>query len=199
MLTSSQAERKFKPVGLDQASIAENGAAGTVGDDLPTVEEDRRGAGFQDHLQVVGGDQLGGLQALDQADEPAPAAGIEVGCRLVEDEDRGPARQNSRQAHPLSLAEAEMMGRTIGRVLEIDAGQAFQGQLAGLGFAESQVERPKGHVFDHGGAEELIVGILEQQADLAADLRRSAGADLDSIDPDAGGALPFRRARSSPW
>ena len=95
---------------LHEFRIAENVATGAVGNNPAAIEQNRPGADFQDHLEVMRGNELGRGKGPDQVNEPAPAAGIEICGRLVEHKHRGPARQDPRQAYPFSLAEAEVMG-----------------------------------------------------------------------------------------
>src|SRR5262249_27494061 len=173
-------------MGLDQPCVSQDQAALAVSHYLATVEQDSARADFQDHLKIVSGDQPRGGKVLDQADEPPPPARIEVGGRLVEHEYRRPARQDPRQADALALAVAQMMGGTVCQVFEVDSDQALHGHAPSLGPLDSLVEWSEGHVLNDGRAEELIIRILEQQAYLAADVRRGARADLDSVDPDGG-------------
>jgi len=67
--------------------------------------------------------------------------------------------------------------------------QGLRGAFAGSGRAQPQVERTKGHVFQHRGIEELVVGVLEQQSHgraqgpefLFAGRHRAAEADLPGV------------------
>ena len=92
------------------------------------------------------------------------------------------------------------MRHAVGGVGEVDPRQALDRDPAGLGLAHAQVQRAERHVLDDRRAEELVVGVLEQQADPAADLGRVPRVDLQAVDPDAG---PRRRApapsSSAPW
>ena len=50
-----------------------------------------------------------------------------------------------------------------------DRGQRALDAVVDLGFGEAHVERPERHVVEHGRAEELVVGVLEDEADLGPD------------------------------
>ena len=89
-------------MGIHQLGIAEDLAARPVGDDAAGVEQDGPRADFEDHLEVMGGDQHRAAESLDEPDESPAAAGVEIGRRLVEHEDRRPARQHARQAERAS-------------------------------------------------------------------------------------------------
>ena len=54
---------------------------------------------------------------------------------------------------------------------------------------QAQVERAECHVFQHGGHEELAVGILKHHPDLAADGRQVTLFDGHSADGDAAPAI----------
>ena len=194
-----QAQGHLEPVSLDQAGISQNLATGAVGDDLALIQQDRARADLENQLEVVRGDQLGRGKVADLMDEPPPAARVKVRRGLVEHHHRGPACQHARQADALPLAEAQMMRRTIRRVLKVDPRETLQGQAASLAPGHPLVERPEGHILDDRGAEELIVGVLEQQPHLAPDLVRRPGVDLDPLDPDAGGAPPSGKIEPMPW
>ena len=87
--------------------------------------------------------------ARDQGDEPPTAAGVEVGGRLVEDEDRRVAGEDARQAGPLPLAEAQVVRRPVGGVGQVDPGQAVERDPPGLGARLAQVQRAEGDVLEH--------------------------------------------------
>ena len=101
-------------MGFDQRDIAENVAARPVGDDPSGVEQDGAGAKLEHHFEVMGGDQLGARQALDELDQPPAAARVEVGGGFVEHEYGRIAGQHARETDAFALAEAQVMGRTLG-------------------------------------------------------------------------------------
>ena len=104
----------FQPVRVEEVGIAKHVTGRAISNNTTAIEQDRPAAQLQDHLQVVGGDQLGRMQARDQLDEPAPAARVQVGRRLVEDQDRGVTREDTGQADPLAFAEAEVVRHSLG-------------------------------------------------------------------------------------
>ena len=52
-----------------------------------------------------------------------------------------------------------------------------------LGLRHAHVERPEGHVLEDGGAEELVVRVLEDEANLGADPLHALPIDEHSADP----------------
>jgi hypothetical protein len=67
------------------------------------------------------------------------------------------------------------MHRGIGFAGETDGGERLDHPLADLLRRQVEVERAKSHVLGDGGADQLIVRVLEQQADLPPQLAE-AGA-----------------------
>src|SRR4051812_24180168 len=118
----SQAQRLLEPMSVHQLGIPEDLPARPVGDDAAGIEQGSAWAELQRHLEVVGGDELGAIERLDELDESATTSGVEVGRRLVEDEYRRPTRQHASQAGPLALTEAQVVRRTLDFRQEIHTG-----------------------------------------------------------------------------
>ena len=83
-----------------------------------------------------------------------------------------------------------MLGRPVGGVGEADhvegGGDPGREGVAG----EAEVGRAEGDVVGHGGQEELVVGVLEHEADPAADLGQ-VGVDHGQAG-DVDGRPPWR-------
>ena len=125
------------------------------------------------------------MAGLDKLDQPPAAARVEVGGRFVEHEYGGIAGQHARETDTFALAEAEVMGRTLGLSSQLDPFQAIERDPPRLGRGFPQVERPERDIFDDRVAKELVVGILKHQPDPPADLGGVAIIDLQAVDPDA--------------
>lgn len=175
---------------VHEERIGQDALGGAVGLKSAGVDDQNAGAEIEDKIQIVRGDEL---QAGEMAEDPlqlSPGAGVERCRRLVENENGGFAGQKPRQADPFAFADAE-----LGRIARAGVRQADRGQ--GLGYAAADfieavagVERTEGDIVLDGGAEELVVGVLKQQSDLAADQRKLCGDDGDARHVDGG----FRRA-----
>ena len=76
------------------------------------------------------------------------------------------------------------MRRAIGLVLQPDAGERGVDALAQRVAAQPEVGRPEGDVGAHVGHEELVVGVLEDDPDAAADLGARARGQLEAADAD---------------
>ena len=87
-----------RPWASTSCEIAENVAARSVGNDPAGVEQDGARAKLEHHFEVMSGDQLGARQALNELDQPAAAARVEVGGRFVEHEYGGIAGQHAGEA-----------------------------------------------------------------------------------------------------
>ena len=119
---------------------------------LVVGDEQCRGiGGFEDVAHLVG-------EALAQFD-------IEVGERLVEQQELGAGRQGTCQGHALLLAARELVRCALGRLREANAGQGFlhTGRLLGGG----QVLQAKGHVLCHVHVREQGV-VLKDHANAPA-------------------------------
>jgi len=95
---------------------------------------------------------------------------VEVGRGLVE-------RQHVRHggdSHPAALAEAEVVGCSAVAVGHAHRGQCAVDPALQVGITESGQREPERHVVVHPGHEELVVGILEDDADAAPDLGQVA-------------------------
>ncbi len=120
---------------------------------------------------------------------------------LVHHQDPGVAGQQTRQADAAHLAAAQVVRGSALESLQSDPPQRLRHQGAELLTAETELGRAEGDVLEHGGAEELVVGILEEQADGAADLMESVPRDGTAEDAHGGdscrlsGRMPLRCRR----
>ena len=100
-----------------------------------------------------------------------------------------------------TLAEAEVVRRPIGGVSHPDRGQRLGRPGGQLVAAQPEVGRPEGDVVADRGHEQLIVGVLEDDADAPADLGQVGlldGQPGDGDAPAAGHVDPVEgRARAS--
>ena len=172
-------------MGFQQRQVAQNVSAGTVGNDAAGSQQDGSGAEFEHHFEVMGGDEPGACQFVDQLDQAAAGARVEVGGGFIKNEHRWIACQHAREAGALAFTEAEMMGRSLGLVSERDPFQAIEGDSPGIGPALAQVERPERDIVDDRIAEKLVIRVLEHQADKSADRRCVLLIDLQTVDRHA--------------
>ena len=80
-----------------------------------------------------------------------------------------------------------MVGRPIGDITHADRGQRVGHALGQRLAPQPLVGRAERHVLPHGGEEQLIVWVLEDQANLGADTGQGVRPDLVAGDPDRPG------------
>ena len=135
---------------------------------------------------VVRDDQHGLGQGGQVADEPFLGGLVQAGGGLVQQQHGGVHGEDGGQCNQAFLPAREAVGDPVGVPGQAQCRQDLLGIGAGLGGGAAQVERAEGHVFQHGGAEQLVVRVLEQETDPGADVvkvglgpaRLTEGADL---------------------
>ena len=163
-------------VGPDQqVAVVEHVVRGAVGQDPSLLAEHHHPIGDDRHdVQLVGGRHerapLGG-QAADEVDEHPLGARVERGRRLVEQQDRWFQRQYARDRGPLLLAARQLERCALGQALDPHRRQRLRAAAGHLLGRQAELERPEGDVVEHGRAEELDIGVLEDQADLAVEAK----------------------------
>ncbi len=80
------------------------------------------------------------------------------------------------------------MGGPVGGFQEAELVQLAPGALLRLLGGRAVVERPEGDVLEHGRDEQLVVGVLEDEADPAADLPRGPFADGECVHDHVAGS-----------
>ena len=99
-------------------------------------------------------------------------------------------RQHRRDRGPLLLAAGELEGRPVREVPDLHLAQRLVAPSRHLVGGKPQLKRPERHVVHHGGAEELDIGILEHEADLAV--------EAEGVEPvDDGGHVQAERPHPS--
>ena len=180
-----QAMRSFEAVREHEFLVRKQVQRRPLGDESAAVQKDDAGAKVDDKFEVVGGYQLCARQRLEQALELAPAAGIEPARRFVKDENAGPAGQHPGQTDEALLAMAEAMGFALAEAFQPRRSQTLlhQGVHLRPGFAE--LSGAKGDIFEYGRRDQLIIWVLKQQPDFAADLLDTSSCDGLATDPDS--------------
>src|SRR3990172_1768318 len=118
--------RTLEDACMSSASHRRDGAR-RLGLDHPAVGHANDGAGVGHHVRVVSGEEEGGALAavhvLHQIDDGGPRLRVEVGRRLVGEDQPRPRHERPGDGHPLALA-ARQLARTVTRVLA----QAYRGE-----------------------------------------------------------------------
>ena len=115
--------------------------------------------------KVVLNDDQSACILVQQPFEDGLLARIEIGGRLVEDEHMRLHSEDRRQSCPFFLAVTEMMGRFAAQRVQANHRQAIPNQPVYLVLPVALVARTKGHILIEGGAEKMVVGVLEKHTD----------------------------------
>ena len=102
--------------------------------------------------------------------EALPNRARDVYKRQVQNERGGLHRQHSGNGHAALLSAGKLKGRFSEQIFrKADLRASVPHALGDLLFRQSEILRPKGHVFFHGFLKELIFRILKDQSDFAPD------------------------------
>jgi hypothetical protein len=159
----------LKAVGEHEGFVGEDLKGGAVGDEAASVQKKSARAKLGDELEVVGGDDPGGGDLGEKSHELAFAAGVEAAGGFVEEKDGGVAGEKAGQTHAAFFTAAEMMWKAAVEIGQADLGECGADARGDVGPGEGELLGAEGNVFEDGGAEELVVGVLKEQAHLAAD------------------------------
>ena len=159
------------------------------------VTQDRRRRARGEHLPIREQDDRiraleRGVVVLDQEDAPAfvayasehrqdvvAADRIEVGRRLVEDEDARPERQQPRDREPLLFAAGERRRIAALEAREPDRGERPRDPRRHLARIDAHLLEPEDDLLRDVGREELRFEVLEDHADRAGELADAAAGD----------------------
>ncbi len=104
----------------------------------------------------------------EDVEQFAPGARVEVRRRLVEREQLRAHREHRGDRHAATLAHRELVRSAVGGVLHAHRPQRFRDARLDERGIEPEVHGTERDVLGDGRHEELVVGILEDQADTAA-------------------------------
>ena len=128
------------------------------------------------------------LDLVDQLNGLLAGSGVEVGQRLIEEQDLDLIHHHARQAHPL-LLPARKLVRCIAEVV-LDAHQL--GGMAGDGvhliLRGTAVFQCKGNVLAHGQPDELAVRVLQHRAHMGRKLEEAAVGRIHTVHGQGAGA-----------
>ena len=105
----------------------------------------------------------------EDLDELAPTTRVESRGRLVEDQHRRVHRQHGGDRDALALTQRQVMGHPGAHAGHADGLEGTLDAMVDLSLWHAHVDRAEGDVLAHGRAEELVVGILEDQPDRCSD------------------------------
>ena len=169
--TGGEAERQLEAVPAQQVGVGEQLAGGAVGDDPAVVEDHAARAQLQGVGQVVGDHQHGAPCRPSRISASSRRA---TGSRL--DDGSSSTRISGRMASTVATAtrrrcrSGEVERRAVAVRDHADGGQRVVDPGAQLAPRHPEVRRAERDVLGDRGHEQLVVGVLEDDADPAADL-----------------------------
>ena len=154
--------------------------------------------GREDHRHAV---LLG--QPVDERHEVGDALGIEPRGRFVEHQHLRLHREDARDGDPFLLAAREVVRHALAQVLDPEEGERLPDTVGDRLLVEAEVGRAERDVLLHGGGEDLVVGVLEDDPDelahlvlvhlrdrLAPDQHLAGGGFEDAVEMLEEGAFP---------
>ena len=103
--------------------------------------------------------------AVDQGDGLFPGRRVEIGERLVKEQDLHVVRQDAAHGDALLLAAGEFAGGVVEQVLQVDDACDLVNALFQLLLRDRVILECEGEVLRHGEADELAVRVLQDGAD----------------------------------
>ena len=135
----------------------------------------------------------GGLPLLEHVEQPDLAARVERVGRLVEQQDLRVHREHARDGDALLLAAGQRVGRAVEQRRDAQLLGDGRDALAHVVLGEAELQRAERELVEGGVAEQLDVGVLEDEAHAAAEL----AAKRRVLERVLGERVPERRDRAS--
>ena len=111
------------------------------------------------------------VKARHEAHQVPGAAGVEAGQRFVKDQRLRAHGYRAGDGGALLLPVAEHMRGAVPEVGDLERLERVFDATACLYLGDAEIQRPERHVLVHAAGEELVVGILEDEADGRAQRR----------------------------
>jgi len=134
-------------------------------------------------------------ERLDLGEQARGRLGVELGRRLVEQDELRPHGQGGREADPLQLPAGELVRAPPGQVLRADCPERAVHPWPDLRGRGAEVLEPERDVVAHERHEDLILRILEDRRDGAREVGRARMSRVQPPDLDAAGEAPAVKVR----
>ena len=116
----------------------------------------------------MGNDDTGRGKGFQDADDPLPGFRVQPVGGLVEQQGFRLHHKDRSQRDQFLLAPGQAVRQPVFEPGQPEPLQRGRRTIPGFVLSAAKIQRPKGHVFQHRGTEKLILGVLEDQAHLAA-------------------------------
>ena len=130
------------------------------------------------------GDDDGGAEPLDRREQQPGRLGIELGHRLVEEQQLRLERERRGQADPLQLAAGELDRLPAPEVERVDRLERALDTGPDFRRRDAEVLEPEGDLVGDDGHHDLVLGILKDRRDRAGELGRACAAGVEPGDDD---------------
>jgi hypothetical protein len=159
--------RTFQTVRQHERLVVQDLQGWPISHDHAAIQDDHARTQLDYPFQVVGCDELGRRDPLQELLEFTPAARIQIAGRLVEHQDVGLAGEDASQACAPFFPVAQVVGGAMAIARKPYKAEGALNPRRQRLATKPELLRAKGHILFHGWTKQLIVGILEEQAHLA--------------------------------
>jgi hypothetical protein len=127
------------------------------------------------------------MEAREELEHDPLLRVVETGRRLVEDQHARRHREHGRDGEALPFAFAKEKGILVALPAEADRQKRLVDARRERVAGEPEVARPERHLVGDRRREELMIGILEDVADLACDPLERKRAEVGAVETDVTG------------
>jgi hypothetical protein len=170
-----QAMRDLEAVGFHEHGIGEDFSNWAIGHKPSLVEQQDSRARFTNHLQVMRRDYFRDLQSVDQLNELAPSARVQMARRFIQEKDLRPHRQYARKGDSPLFARGKMKRHARFETLQADSLECPGDSVPDFFARQLQIQWPECDVVKDGRAEDLVVTILEDNSNPGGKTRSLTG------------------------
>lgn len=126
------------------------------------------GGGPGQKIPVMGDDDMGLGQPLEDISQAIPGGRVQIVGRLVKQEQSRLHGKDSGQGHQFFFSAGKPVGDSLFKADETELLQGLNGNIPGLFRREAKIKRTEGHVFQHRWRKKLIIGMLKKKSHLPA-------------------------------
>ena len=166
------------------ASHSRAGPRGASSRTRPPSRKSTRSTALERHRRALLGDDDGPAPLGCEVEERLRAAGVELRRRLVEEQERGPEREDRREADTLQLARGERLRPPLAEVLDACCGKACAHLRPDALRRSADVLEAERHLVRDPPEDDLVLGILEEGSDEPSELGRPGLASVATVDLD---------------
>ena len=138
-------------------------------------------------------------ETLRGGEEALGSVGVELGGRLVQQDELRTHREGRCQAHALKLPAGQLEGETVTQVKRVDGRECLVHPRPDLRGRGAEVLEAEGNFVRDASHHDLVLGILKDRCDQAGQLRgpRRPGVEARHCDPPGEGAAVEMRHEPS--